>query len=460
MFSLRRTILAVGLFAALVGFRPLAGALFPGIPPTLLPPVWVSSLWAGPIALLTMLRNPHSRLVGFVWIGWFVIGSLNVVASYAAVGSYWDLDVGYADFLYVAFTFFFFLGLLSVDIRTPIGPQSEEPKSQGFDLLFTTFLAAFPLLYAWSMYRALGTFPLLQGINLTQEMYELDYGSLYGYSIILVLAALVALQRARAARSRLSRWVHYSFLVVVLLISVLDGKRFNLMLFLAGALAYELRVAGRRSGRIGRAWITGAIVAASLVLYVGVLVLREGFNVDAYTGVTLQLAAVGVEHRDFVYTVNHFAPGQIPNYHWAQSALFSALNSSLLGAFGIDKLRYVLTGSAYAWRDLLGIDFGIRTGIISELYFAYGWLGLPVMLGVGAIIGFVARRLWTARTRRGLIYACAAYAILLLAPVGQTTSTTGGLTVVFYAFVLSALTRRVIAALRTPPALSALIATQ
>jgi len=61
------------------------------------------------------------------------------------------------------------------------------------------------------MYRALGTFPLLQGINLTQEMYELDYGSLYGYSIILVLAALVALQRARAARSRLSRWVHYSF---------------------------------------------------------------------------------------------------------------------------------------------------------------------------------------------------------------------------------------------------------
>jgi len=402
-----------------------------------------------------MLRNPHSRLVAFVWIGWFVIGSLNVVASYAAVGSYWDLDVGYADLVYVVFTFCFFLGLLTVDIRTPTGPQSEEPKSQGFDLLFTTFLAAFPLLYAWSMHRALGSFPLLQGINLTQEMYELDYGPLYGYSIILVLAALVALHRARAARSRISRWVHYSFLTLVLFISVLDGKRFNLMLFIAGALAYELRVAGPRSGRLRRAWITGSVVAAAIVLYVGVLVLREGLNVDAYTGVTLQLAAVGVEHRDFVYTVNHFAPGEIPNYHWAQSALFSALNSRLLAAFGVDKLRHVLTGSAYAWRDLLGIDFGIRTGIISELYFAYGWLGLPVMIGVGAIIGFVARRLWTARTRRGLIYACAAYAILLLAPVGQTTSTTGGLTVVFYAFVLSAFTRRVIAALRPPPMQSA-----
>jgi len=63
MFSLRRTILAVGLFAALVGFRPLAGALFPGIRQRCYLRCGSPQLWAGPIALLTMLRNPHSRLV-------------------------------------------------------------------------------------------------------------------------------------------------------------------------------------------------------------------------------------------------------------------------------------------------------------------------------------------------------------------------------------------------------------
>jgi oligosaccharide repeat unit polymerase len=448
LFSARRALPAIALWVVILGLPSGAAALFVGTPPALLPPTWVSLLWAAPLALYAILRNAHSRVVGLVWVGWFIVGSLNVVASYAVVGSYWELDVGYADFVYVAFTFFFLLGLVATDLRIPEGAWPKEPNREGFDSFFVVLLATFPLWYAWTMRTAVGSFPLLQGTNLTQQMYELDYGPLYGYSILLMLAALVALDCAHTARNRLSRLIYYSVVPVALLVSILDGKRFNLMLFMAGFLAYQLRLAGPRSRGIQTLRITGGVIAGALVLYIGVLVLRQGLNVDAYAGVTLQLAAVGAEHRDFVYSVNNFVPGQIPNYHWGESALFSTLNSGLLSAFGIDKLQHVLTGSAYAWKSLLGSDFGIRTGIVSELYFAYGWLGLPVMLGVGFLVGLVTRRVWIARTRRGLLFACAAYAILLLAPVSQTTGTTGVLTVLFYAFVLSAFTRRVVSALR------------
>ena len=212
------------------------------------------------------------------------------------------------------------------------------------------------------------------------------------------------------------------------------------MLFLAGMVAYFLSLQQRRGSTVG-GWATVlGIGLTGVVLYVGVLILRQGFNLDAYAGLALQLQAVGVEHRDFVYSLNHYTVGHIPNYHWAESAAAAALNSKFLEAFGVDKLAHVFQGSAYVWKDLFGIDYGIRTGIISELYFAYGWFGVPVMIGVGVVVGMLTISLKNATSTR-LVFGSTVYAMLLLAIVGQTTGTTGGLTVLFYAYLVLLLTR-------------------
>ena len=428
------------LYGLLLAFPVGARALFPGTPETLFPPLWLSALWAIPLAIGVFLRNQHNRLAALVWVAWFMLGSLNVVASDAVLPGYWALDVVYPDLVYITFTLAFFGGLLITEAGRS-GPTRHAGRA-GLDPLFTAALLAFPFAYAWSMHRTVGHFPLLQGIDLTRQMYEVDYGPLYGYSILLVLAALVALHRTLTAGSHTRRAL-YGFLVAMFLaISILDGKRFNLMLFLAGLLAYQLARRGAQPGQV-RLFRSFALVGGlGILLYLGILVLRQGFNLDAYAGLALQAAALGVEHRDFVDSVVRYPPGSIPHYDWAGSAVAAALNSTLLAAFGIDKTEQVLRGSAYIWMNLRGGEFGIRTGIVSELYLAYGWLGLAPMLAVGLLAGFLTRGLRRARTERALVFGCAVFATLLLIPVGQTTATTGVLSVVFYAFVVSALTLR------------------
>jgi len=436
----------VALYLGLLAFPLLAHLAVPYTPARLLPPIWVSALWVGPVGLLAFMRNPLDRLVAFVWLGWFVVGSLNIVASYYIWGSYWDVEAGPADLVYVAFTFVFFAGLLAAEAlrrRLPGSPPQPAQRHSTGSLhpAFEWLMLLFPLFYAVSMYRTLGYLPLLQGVDLTKDIYELDYGRLYGYSIVLVLSALVAVHKARHARMPIGRLGYAILVPTFLFVSILDGKRFNLMLFMAAILVYFLSVSRRRTSTLG-GWATVlGIGLAGVVLYVGVLILRQGFNLDAYAGVALQLQAVGVEHRDFVYSLNHYTPGHIPNYHWAGSAAASALNSKLLEAFGVDKLAHVFQGSAYVWKDLFGIEYGIRTGIISELYFAYGWFGLPVILGVGIVVGMLATALSKNISPTRLVFGSTAYAMLLLTIVGQTTGITGGLTVLLYAYVVLLMAR-------------------
>src|SRR5207249_3725752 len=97
----------------------------------------------------------------------------------------------------------------------------------------------------------------------------------------------------------------------------------------------------------------------------------------------------------------------------------------------------------YVWQTLFGSNYGIRTGIVSELYFAYGWMSLGIVFPFGILSGWVSKKLKAAPRRTSAMFLSSVFGILLLSVVGQTTLTTGALSIVLYVYVLSFIFRPV-----------------
>jgi hypothetical protein len=444
----RRALPYVFGFFAVAGFPVAVSWMAPTAPPELVPSVPLSLAWVGPFLLLARLQNPFNKLAGVIWVAWYWIGSINVVASYYVYGGVFQMSVERAGFIYLLSTTAFLLGLLTAEIprrHDALGGSKESTATptilnDRFPLPLLILLCAFPILFAWSMYRALGYFPILQGTDITEEIYELDYGRLYGYAVLLVFSMVLVVDRLIQARSGVQRGLFGFALVAFAFICILDGKRHTLMLSLVAAAAYLFGSMRARSRRI-RPTAVAAFLALGAVLYVVVFVVRQGFQVEQYQLAAFQFSSIGDEYRDFAYSVNEYAPGQIPEYRWFTSALAAGLNSALLAGLGVDKHQEAIHGSAYVWQTLFGSNYGVRTGIVSELYFAYGWVSLPVILAFGMLSGWLGRKLDEVRTRTGLTFVAIVYGILLLSVVGQTTSMTGALSIVLYVYLLSLIVR-------------------
>jgi hypothetical protein len=442
----RRT--SVALFCLFLAFTPIALFLVPDLPSELIPELWVFALWALPLALFAHVRSVYNRIIGFAWILWPLVGSLNVIASYQFYGDFYLVDATPAALIYLAFTTVCLLGIIAYERSHP-EPAHEISAGPDDDMnpWMTNLMIVFPFVWFASVYKTLGYIPVLLGTDITEDMYEISYGPLYGLSLLLVISMLVALELSRAAKTTRAKWIYRGLVAFFGACSMIDSKRVTLMLFMVCLFAYLIRTRGARKMRTGVALL---VIAATIGLYIAGQVIRTGADSEFYANSAIQLSTVGVEYRDFVYSVNNFHAGEIPNYDWALSAVGSMVNSTVLDAAGIDKQKLVEMGSAYAWKNLLGSDFGIRTGIVSELYFGYGYAGLLIVFAFGWVSAWISAKIAFARTKFGLIFTCVIYALLLLSIVGQTMSTTGGLTVLLYAWVLHVVLRHVSAPVVAP----------
>ncbi len=426
------------LFSSLILAPLVARQFLHDLPTQQFPSAPVFLIWLAPILIAVSLRSPFNRFVAASWMIWFSAGSVNIVATYYASQGNYLLRTNEAALIFTAYTFTYFAGMFASEYflylkkgrhAEPTPPLIRDQPS----LTYSSALILFPLIYFLSMYLTLGYVPLFQGVDFYAEIYELRYGPLYGFGIILVFAMLHMLHACTDSGRWLRRLLWIAAFLVTLIISIADGKRYYVVIFTVAALPFVIRLHG--AGHGPRKAGVLAVVMAGVVLYLAVLAIRTGGSLDNLTAVELQLASVGVEYRDFVYSVNNLKPGHVPGYDWFRSAVFSGLNGTLLSGFGIDKEAEVLRGSAYVWRDILASNFGIRTGLASELYFAYGWLGVPVILLIGMGAGLLGVRLSRTRRRSSLTFLSVVYALVLLALVGQTTATVGLLTPVVYLYI-------------------------
>lgn len=435
--------LIIMLYAFLLIFPFLLRLADPTAPEKLFPPFYLVALWGLTIISLFYIRNPFSLLVVALWMAWFVVGSINIIAAYEFYGSYYLLETSKAGIVYVIFTFIFSLGILLYErFIKPIFRTIDKNRLiyQGnifkrINPIFAFIFLIFPFLWFIDLYRSLGYIPILLGfrnIDLTNEIYSLNYGPLYGFSILNVLGMLIVLDRLRTKPPM--RWIYLVLLAVFAFFSVSTGKRFAILLFLISGMVYIFRTYRIRIIHIVIIGILG------LGLYLGLLVLRQGLDTERYSSIAGKFVITGVEYRTFAYVVDHYQPETIKNYSWGASALAAMVNSQITNLFGIDKVNLVHQGSAYSWGYIFETDFGIRTGIISELYMAYGYRGLGIILVIGLLVGWVSDHIKSTTSKNSLVFLTVIYGLFLMAIVGQTTDTTGGIIVIFYAwFVLYAI---------------------
>ena len=281
------------------------------------------------------------------------------------------------------------------------------------------------------MYLSLGYIPILRYGNIVNEMYNISYGPLYPYSICIVISILYASYQAIVAQSR-GRSITYTMLAFTsILISLADGKRAIAMVAISSLIGISFRLLRQKT------WTRTVPIffAMMMVIYVGILLSRIGntniTNKSTYKEATL----VGVEFRDFVYTVNYFKPGEIKKYSWGVSTLASMANNLILQIFNLDKEKLTDLDSAHAWAKIWRTTFGIRTGIVSELWFAYGGFAMPILFFLGLLSGFIIKKIRTLTTIREILFLAAIFGLLFLNVCSQSTFTFGVLPVFFYLYL-------------------------
>lgn len=388
------------------------------------------------IYLLIKLRCPYSRALGGAWILWYFVGSANAVASALVLGSYYSHpNLSQPTGIYLWGCACYIAGLL---ISSKYFGRRDGDRfglnrrpAENIHPVVGAALLLFPVVWLVSIYLTIGYVPILAGVNIVEKMYQTNYGPLYAYGGVLIISNAYAFYKALTSPTRRGRLLYVLFAILLLLISTADGKRVFAMASVGGLLAISFRILGRKT------WTTvlPAIGYVIIFLYVGVLLLRIGGEGPIVSEAQVLFVFIGVEFRDFVFTVNRYQPGEIQNYSWAVSALASMTNSVLLQALDLDKGALVGLDSARAWSALWDIDFGIRTGIVSELWFAYGLLAFPCLILFGLFSGWCVKLVRISRGGRELLFTSAFFGMLLLAIVGQSTSMFGILPVFVYAYI-------------------------
>jgi len=285
-----------------------------------------------------------------------------------------------------------------------------------------------------------GYIPILSGSNIVGNIYELNYGLLNNYVVFTSISIGLLFTKYQKMKGKKGTSKYYFGLIIFyLLISFADGKRYTILTsILAVFVFYSFYIKRVKNSKL--LYISGGIGA---VVYLIIQSLREG-NFGNFFSSYLSKVGIGVEFRDFVYTVNKFNPGQIKGYNYLMSSFGSVLNEGVASIFDINKKELVGMGSAYTWKniyhDLFQTEFGIRTGIFSELYFAYSFGGLLVLIFFAWLLTYITSSIENrAKSPFTTIIYSVIYALFALLIVGQSTAFFGQVVLLLYVLLFNKL---------------------
>ena len=289
--------------------------------------------------------------------------------------------------------------------------------------IFSICVFLFPFFWFLDQYKAIGYVPILSGSSLIDDMYNISYGSLYGYGVILTFCCLFSWSHLFSIKRK------FDFISVILLIFVgfsffsmmFDGRRIYILIFIAALLVFELV----RSGNRNILTLFGRFGGAMLCLYIIMLYVRQGGRIVSYIDPAQTLSKVGVEYRDFAYVVTHLMPGSLSNYSWFGSSVGGALNWGVLALLGFNKGELVLSGSAYQLSHIFNSDFGIRIGLFGELWLEYGLGGGLIAFVLGFIFVWISSFVYKSITLYSRVSFSIVFGIAIFSFVGQSSAITG-----------------------------------
>lgn len=390
--------------------------------------------WGGIGLLYAFVRRPLNQLFVLASLVMYMIGNLNAVASYFHYGSYYLSELLSANLVYCLFAAALTVGLIAGEKWLMLKAKGSPARlrSEPTNTVFFWGCLIFPFVWFADELIALRRIPILSGESIVDDIYSLNYGRLYGYGVLLGVSALLMWSKRQKTDNKLLSTVMSALLLCTIFIMVFDGKRIFVLTFFAALIAFEVLAQPDRKFWIKLFWIGVTILG----LYIVVLYFRQGGLILRRSDGADMFSKVGVEYRDFVFLHGRYAAGSLPGYNWATSAIGGFGNFILLALFGLNKNELVFGGSAYQIALTLRSSFGIRIGLMPELWLNYGLWGSLIMLPIGVFFVWVSRLAQQSTTEIGRILACLVYGVLMLSFVNQTTAVTGYLSLILYLWLV------------------------
>ncbi|MVM37178.1 hypothetical protein GO730_05200 [Spirosoma sp. HMF3257] len=388
-----------------------------------------------PIFIVFHLKNRFTKAFLTFWMLWLYLGELKILNYYAINPYYIAMDEG--CIIYNIFLIAMSVGMLIHDANYTFPSISPEQQATGRLLLndltwFEYPLLLFPLVWFADFFRNVGYIPIFSGSDVTEKMYHINYGYVYNFGFFNCVSAVHLYDRFLRSSRTPEKVFWLSMAVLAILITSIDSKRLFLLISISSIFFYEKIMNGKFTLNMQS---IGMITVAA-ILYVSLQNLRLGSS--SASQFAREGLPMGVEFREYIRAVNEFKPGEIPGYDLTASTLANLINSAILNVAGINKADLISKDSALTFMTLFDPDntMGIRTGLISELYFAYDFYGLIIMLVFGYMVSYVAYAMLNAQMKSSMILLIIIFSLLMLTAFGQSSVTAGSLTVLFYLHLL------------------------
>lgn len=384
------------------------------------------------------LSNIFNKIISLSWLIFFFLGILNI-NSIKTQTNFWNLEIFEASVLYLGCILVFTLSLNLFEYFSSnrnISYNTPKDFTISIKSIFGIIVLSFPILMLISIYLYLGFFPLLIGENIVSEMYEYDYGVLYNFKFISVYSLCFIVILFRKEKKKLLGTIY--ILIVLFTISI-DGKRFVLLLSILSIIPILIveKISENYNKVIDRNINTPLIVGAFGIgiSYILLNILRTGGDIGESITSIINNIPFGVEFKDYVHSYNTYTPEKIKGYSFEWSALGSFLNSTLLEVFGLNKSELYQMGSQHAWMNMYNENFGIRLGIIAELYFAYGFFVFLIMILLAYLSNYINQKLIRVNKYFSRINYSILFGLFVLLINGQATVFFGCLTMMLYMII-------------------------
>jgi hypothetical protein len=408
--------------------------LFPQIPEKMKFSTLPVLFWIGIGIISGQMTQGLNRLFIYTMFAFYLVGNLNSGASLYRYGSFYSTNLQDANYIYSIFAIFLTIGIYFGDKlidQAKITPFLKIRKEQKNTIFFIGCML-FPFIWFADEIYTLRRIPILTGESILDEMYSGNYGRLYGYGVLLTISALLAWSKLMDTKNILAKSSLTFILLATIFFMIFDGRRVFALVFLFSLLAFEISRNPDKS--IWRKTIPFAVVLAAL--YLVVLYFRQGGMFATSSSLGVKFSQIGVEYRDFALLVTKLNPGSLTGYHWLGSALGGFANWLLLAIVGLNKNELVFGGSAYQIALEFRSNFGIRIGLLAEIWLDYGLPGAAVAAVIGFLLSTITKVIAYSKTEVGRLLACTLYGIGTLSFVGQTTAITGYLSLIFYLWLL------------------------
>lgn len=409
-------------------------AMFPQLPGAMSFAFLPVVIWISTGLLTGQIVQGLNRLYIYTMYAFYLIGNLNSAASLYRYGSYYSTHLQEANFIYSIFGFFLTAGIFFGDKYLQAKKISSflEQRKELPNTIFFIGCMLFPFVWFADEMYVLRRIPILTGESILDEMYTVNYGKLYGYGVLLTISALLAWSKLIYTKNTLAKGLLLSILLSTIFFMIFDGRRVFALVFMFSLLAFELSRNPHKS--IWKKTLPFAFLLGTL--YLVILYFRQGGMFAASNSLAVKFSQIGVEYRDFALLVTKITPGSLHGYDWFGSAIGGFANWLVLALVGLNKNELVFGGSAYQIALELRSNFGIRIGLLPEIWLDYGMPGTALALLIGVLFSLITKNIFSTTSEVGRLLACTLYGIGTLSFVGQATAITGYVSLIFYLWLL------------------------